>query len=229
MLLVSGWSRIVPQWGQKAGPVATALEAKNSVDMRTCLSSQLSWIVNRCVRIVTGARAQMLLVSDNGPVTIIVSKTSKGTTCRSFDRLFRKTTRSMQNHRAAERSNQSMNRCGQCVWQRSSRDKLDTNCPPAATRAGTPCGTCAENRTRKRRWLARGTSSRYRNVSAYLTWHPRDLHPYGHFHLTNDALECIFSHDNIGRNAFVVLATKVLHKAAARSKGSTTRQHLARQ
>jgi hypothetical protein len=33
MLLVSGWSRMVPQCGQKAGPVAVALEAKNSVDM----------------------------------------------------------------------------------------------------------------------------------------------------------------------------------------------------
>lgn len=33
MLLVSGWSRMVPQCGQKAGPVDVALEAKNSVDM----------------------------------------------------------------------------------------------------------------------------------------------------------------------------------------------------
>ena len=31
MLLVSGWSRIVPQCGQNAGPVVVDVEAKNSM------------------------------------------------------------------------------------------------------------------------------------------------------------------------------------------------------
>lgn len=31
MLLVSGWSRIVPQCGQKAGPVVDAFDAKKSM------------------------------------------------------------------------------------------------------------------------------------------------------------------------------------------------------